>query len=51
MIAFFAQPAYSGALPAYPEPANPPARAAVRRRNSALHQLGIEVFGIVVVMV
>jgi Amt family ammonium transporter len=51
MIAFFAQPAYSGGLPAYPGLPTLPAGLLFGGGTSALHQLGIEVFGIIVVMV
>lgn len=51
MIAFFAQPAYSGALPAVASLPTLPAGLLFGGGTAALHQLGVELFGVVVVMV
>jgi ammonium transporter, Amt family len=51
MIAFFAQPAYSGALPSVASLPTLPAGLLFGGGTAALHQLGLELFGIVVVMV
>ncbi|HXQ93981.1 MAG TPA: ammonium transporter [Thermoplasmata archaeon] len=51
MIAFFAEPAYSGALPGYPGLPSLPAGLLFGGGTPALHQLGIEMFGVVAVMV
>ncbi|MCI4333408.1 MAG: ammonium transporter [Thermoplasmata archaeon] len=51
MIAFFAQPAYSGALPAVASLPTLPAGLLFGGGTAALHQLGIELFGVVVVMI
>ncbi|MCI4326694.1 MAG: ammonium transporter [Thermoplasmata archaeon] len=51
MIAFFAQPAYSGALPAYPGLPSLPAGLLFGGGTAAVHQLGVEIFGVVVVMI
>ncbi|HKV90036.1 MAG TPA: ammonium transporter, partial [Thermoplasmata archaeon] len=50
MIAFFAQPAYAGGLPAVASLPTLPAGLLFGGGTSALHQLGIEMFGIVAVM-
>ncbi|HKV89798.1 MAG TPA: ammonium transporter [Thermoplasmata archaeon] len=51
MIAFFAQPAYSGALPAVASLPTLPAGLLFGGGTAALRQLGIELFGVVAVMV
>ncbi len=51
MIAFFAQPGYSGGLPSYPGLPTLPPGLLFGGGFSALHQLGIELFGAVVVLV
>ncbi|MFI5415549.1 MAG: ammonium transporter, partial [Candidatus Lutacidiplasmatales archaeon] len=51
MIAFFAQPAYSGALPGVASLPTLPAGLLFGGGTAAVRQLGIEMFGVVVVMV